>query len=375
MKLSFKLKAKDHLGKARRGILMTSHGDIETPFFMPVGTSATVKTLSNEDLKSIQAQIVLSNTYHLYLRPGLEVIQKAGGLHHFMNWQKPILTDSGGYQVFSLSQFRKLTEQGVLFRSHLDGSEHFFTPEEILDAQCILGSDVMMPLDECPPYPCGEKKALEAVQRTAFWAERSRKHFLEKGFNAKHLLFGIVQGSHYENLRRQSAEQITSIGFDGYAIGGVSVGEPADSIMEVIAMTEPFLAQELPRYVMGIGTPDQIVKAVGLGIDMFDTCIPTRYGRNGSVFTQTGRLVIRNAEFKEDFRPLDTRCGCFVCKNYTRSYIRHLLNMNEITGLCLTSYHNVYFYVHLMKEIREAIDKGCFLEFQKEFLACYGSTL
>lgn len=371
----FTLRTKDHLSKARRGVLNTSHGNIETPFFMPVATSAAVKTLANEDLNSIPAQIVLSNTYHLFLRPGLEVVRQAGGLHQFMSWKKPILTDSGGYQIFSLSQFRQLKDHGVLFRSHLDGSEHFLSPQEIINIQATLGSDVMMPLDECAPYPCGEKQALKAVERTTLWANRSRKYFLDNGFDHKHLLFGIVQGSHYENLRRQSAEQITSIGFDGYAIGGVSVGEPADSIMDVIAMTEPCLPETLPRYVMGIGTPDQIVKAVGLGIDMFDTCVPTRYGRNGSAFTHRGRLVVRNAKFRKDFRPLDDQCDCFVCKNYTRSYIRHLLNMNEITGLYLTSFHNIYFYIGLMKKIREAIERGYFIDFQKEFLACYSSIL
>jgi queuine tRNA-ribosyltransferase len=371
----FNISIQDHLTKARRGTLRTSHGQIETPFFMPVGTNATVKALCCEDLHRMQAQIMLSNTYHLYLRPGLDLIKQAGGLHRFIGWEKPMLTDSGGYQVFSLSQFRKINDEGVIFRSHLDGSTHALTPEKVVDAQGLLGSDMMMPLDECAPYPCSHKQAQEALERTSRWAQRSRTYFLKSSYHHKQLLFGIVQGSHYPDLRQRAVREIVDIGFDGYAVGGVSVGEPVDSMFEAISAVEPGLPIDKPRYVMGIGTPDQIVKAVGLGIDMFDTCIPTRYGRNGSAFTSAGRVVVRNGEFASDFRPLDDQCDCFVCQKYTRSYIRHLLNMNEITGLYLTSYHNVYFYIHLMQRIRKAIEDHCFQSFQKEFLGCYGSTL
>ncbi len=371
----FTILNQDQNTKARRATLKTSHGEIQTPFFMPVGTSATVKSLSSEDLKEINSQIVLSNTYHLFLRPGMDIIKNAGGLHGFMNWNKPILTDSGGYQVFSLSQFRKITDDGVKFQSHLDGSTHFLRPEDIVSIQGILGSDIMMPLDECAPYPCGERQAKEALDRTTLWARRSREFFLSSPLKEKHFLFGIVQGSNYKDLREQSAKEIVDIGFDGYAIGGVSVGEPIEFMFHAISQVEPFLPEDKPRYVMGIGTPDQIVKAVGKGIDMFDTCIPTRYGRNGSAFTSRGRLVVRNAEFASDLRPLDDQCDCFVCRNHSRSYIRHLYNANEITGLHLISYHNVYFYIKLMERIRKAIEQNIYDQFQKEFLACYGSTL
>ncbi|MDP8266089.1 MAG: tRNA guanosine(34) transglycosylase Tgt [Candidatus Aceula meridiana] len=371
----FKLKSIDNITKARRGVLKTAHGEIQTPFFMPVGTCATVKALSHEDLLRMNAQIMLSNTYHLYLRPGLDIIREAGGLHKFMNWEKPVLTDSGGYQVFSLAQFRKLTDEGVKFQSHLDGSSHFFRPEDIVDAQGVLGSDMMMPLDECAPYPCGEKQAEEALRRTTLWAKRSREHFLKSPYKKKQFLFGIVQGSNYVKLREKAVKELVDIGFDGYAIGGVSVGEPVNLMFEAIETCAPLLPQDRPRYVMGIGTPDQIVKAVSHGIDMFDTCIPTRYGRNGSAFTSGGRLVVRNGEFSKDFRPIDDTCDCFVCQKYTRSYIRHLFNMNEITALYLTSCHNVHFYVKLMERIRAAIEANQFDAFQKEFLSCYGSTL
>lgn len=371
----FKLRIQDKETKARRGVLKTAHGEIQTPFFMPVGTNATVKSLTNEDLLDINAQIVLSNTYHLYLRPGFDVIKNSGGLHGFMNWDKPVLTDSGGYQIFSLAKFCKLTDKGVEFRSHIDGSLHFFTPEDIVDAQGILGSDIMMPLDECAPYPCDEEKAREAVVRTGLWARRAREYFLKSPYRERQSLFGIVQGSHYESLRRISAEEIVGIGFDGYAIGGVSVGEPIDLMFDAISHVTPFLPMDKPRYVMGIGMPDQIVRAVGEGIDMFDTCVPTRYGRYGSAFTRQGRIIVRNQEFTNDLRPLDETCDCFVCKKYTRSYIRHLFTLNELTGLRLTSYHNVYFYIKLMEKIRQAIEENRFAEFQKEFLSCYGSTL
>ncbi len=369
----FKITHIDSSSKARCGILHTPHGDLLSPFFMPVGTNATVKAIPFEELINMGAQIVLGNTYHLFLRPGLEIIQEAGGLHPFMRWERPILTDSGGYQVFSLAQFRKITDKGVEFQSHLDGGvKHFFTPEKIIAAQAQLGSDIMMPLDECSPYPCEKAVAQKAVERTNQWAKRAREFFISNGLWEKgHLLFGIVQGSIYKNLREQSANDITGIGFDGYAIGGVSVGEPVPLIFEAINHCVPHLPEEKARYLMGIGMPDQIVHAVGEGIDMFDTCIPTRYGRYGTVFTHDGPVVIRNGEYKKDQRPLDEQCDCFVCRKYTRSYIRHLLNAHEILGLYMTSYHNVYFYLRLMQQIRLAIQENRYAQFQKEFLACY----
>ena len=343
---------------------------------MPVATTATVKTMSSDDLNEIGSPIVLSNTYHLYLRPGLDVMEGAGGLHKFMNWSKPILTDSGGYQAFSLSKFRKITDEGVKFRSHLDGSLHMFTPEKVMDIQRVLGSDMVMPLDECSPYPCEKKNALRGLIRTTRWAKSCRKHFHETGMHAGgQRLFAIVQGSTYEDLRRQSAEELVALDMDAYAVGGVSVGEGVKEMFLALGWTVGFLPVDKPRYFMGIGLPDQIVKAVGMGIDMFDTCVPTRYGRHGTAFTSIGRLTIRNSQFIKDFTPLDKDCDCHVCKNYTRAYLRHLLNLGEITGVRLLSYHNVYFYVKLMERIRAAIDRDNYAVFQKEFLTQYGSEL
>jgi len=371
----FTLIKKDKKTKARRGILRTAHGEIQSPFFMPVGTIGCVKTLASQDLEDFKAQIVLSNTYHLYLRPGLDIIKEAGGLHGFMNWKGPILTDSGGYQVFSLTKFRKLTDEGAQFQSHLDGSTHFFTPEKVVKIQQILGSDIMMPLDECAPYPCDRKEAEKSVQRTTSWAKRSRKHFLENNNGKGQIHFGIIQGSVYQALREKSAREILDIGFDGYAIGGVSVGETVEEMFQALNWVEPLLPQDQPRYFMGIGYPDQIVKGVGQGIDMFDTCIPTRFGRNGSAFTSRGKVVVRNGEFAKDFGPIDEDCDCLVCKKYTRAYIRHLTNMNEILGLRLLSYHNVYFYINLTRQIRKAIDEDRYQEFEEQFLKKYGSEL
>ena len=372
---AFSIKQSDKNTKARSGILATAHGTIETPVFMPVGTNATVKAIFFEDLEKMNAQIILSNTYHLYLRPGMEVIKQAGGLHKFMNWDKPILTDSGGYQVFSLAKFRKIKNEGVEFRSHLDGAFHFLTPEDVIKIEETLGADIIMPLDECIEHPCDKAQAEKAVTRTTLWAKRSREFFLKnESQKNRQLLFGIVQGSTYPDLRKKSAQELTEIGFDGYAIGGLSVGEPIDLMFETLEAVEPFLPKDLPRYLMGLGTPDQIVKAVGCGMDMFDTCVPTRYGRYGTVFTKNGRVVIRNGEFTLDQKPLDENCDCFVCKKYTRSYIRHLFNTHEILGLNLVSYHNVYFYLNLMLQTREAIKIDEFAQFEKEFLSCYNST-
>ena len=374
--MRFQVLKKDPATKARLGILNTLHGTLETPFFMPVGTHATVKGLSAEDLLTMGAQLMLSNTYHLFLRPGLDIIKAAGGLHGFMKWDRPILTDSGGYQVFSLSQFRKITDEGVEFQSHIDGTKHFLTPEDVLTIEGVLGSDMMMPLDECAPYPCDHKEAKRSVKRTTLWAKRSRD-FLEAEWDKpkRQLLFGIIQGATFEELRKQSAQEILSVGFDGYAIGGVSVGEPVDLMFETVHWVEPYLPENHPRYLMGIGLPDQIVKGVAEGIDMFDTCIPTRYGRHGSAFTSRGRIILPNAVFAKDQGPLDETCDCLVCKKYSRSYIRHLIKAGEMLGLRFLSYHNLYFYLRLTRRIRAAIEQGNFAEFAKTFLTDYGSDL
>ena len=372
----FTLLSKDKGTKARRGVIHTTHGDIQSPFFMPVGTRATVKTLSQEDLHAIGAQIELSNTYHLFLRPGLEIIGAAGGLHNFMSWQKPILTDSGGYQVFSLTDWRKLSDEGVEFRSHLDGDKHFLTPERVMDIQAVLGSDMVMPLDECSPFPCPVADAAAAVRRTTQWLQRTHAYFHTSGMHAKgQRLFCIVQGSVYRDLRERSAAELTAIDTDGCAIGGVSVGEPVKEMFEALGWTVDLLPENKPRYFMGIGMPDQIVKAVGMGIDMFDTVVPTRYGRYGTCFTDKGPVVIRNGKYKADFTPLDPECSCHACKNYSRAYIRHLFNTSEVLGLRLAAYHNVHYYINLTRRIRAAIDAGDYAAFEKDFLARYGSPL
>lgn len=361
---------------ARRGTVHTAHGDIPTPFFMPVATTATVKTMSSVDLHDMDSPVVLSNTYHLYLRPGLEIMKEAGGLHAFMNWNKPILTDSGGYQAFSLTKFRKITDEGVKFRSHIDGSLHFFTPEKVMDIQSVLGSDLVMPLDECSPYPCDRKKALRGLKRTTAWAKRTKRYFHETGMHARgQRLFSIVQGATYKDLREQSAQELLEIDTDAYAIGGVSVGETVKEMFEALNWVIPLLPKDKPRYFMGIGLPDQIVRAVGLGIDMFDCSIPTRYGRHGSAFTSRGKIVVLNAQYTKDFTPLDANCDCHVCKHYTRAYLRHLCNLREITGVRLLSYHNLYFYIKLMEKIRAAIQDNNYAAFQKQFLTDYGSEL
>lgn len=372
----YTLISKDPRTQARRGIVHTAHGDIQAPFFMPVGTRATVKTLSQEDLRTIGAQIELSNTYHLFLRPGLEIIGAAGGLHKFMSWERPILTDSGGYQVFSLTDWRKLTDEGVEFQSHIDGLKHFLTPERVMDIQTVFGSDMVMPLDECSPHPCAKVDAAEAVRRTSAWMRRTKDYFHKTGMDARgQKLFCIVQGSCYRDLREQSAKELTAMDTDGCAVGGVSVGESVTEMFEVLGWTIGMLPEHKPRYFMGIGMPDQIVKAVGMGIDMFDTVVPTRYGRYGTCFTDSGTIVIRNGKYKADFAPLDPECECPTCKNYSRAYIRHLFNTSETLGLRLAAYHNVHYYVNLMRRIRAAIDAGRYAEFQQGFLARYGSEL
>ncbi len=375
MKKIFTLTHQCQTTKARRGTLQTAHGLIETPFFMPVGTNATVKGMCARDITEIGAQVILSNTYHLYLRPGLDIMNACGGLHGFMNWKGPILTDSGGYQVFSLAKLRKITNDGVTFQSHIDGSTHVFTPEKVMDIENVLGSDMIMPLDVCAPYPCGRSEAQRSVALTTDWAKRSQAHFRNHTQDVDQILFSIVQGSVYRDLRELSARELASLDMDAYAIGGVSVGEPVKEMFEAVEWAEPFLPMDKPRYLMGIGMPDQIVHGVSQGIDMFDTCIPTRYGRHGTGFTREGRVIITNSVHAGDQGPIDKECGCFVCQQYSPSYIRHLINTGEILGLRLLSYHNVYFYIHLMQEIRQAIDHACFGEFKKEFLMKYGSEL
>ncbi|MDI6735489.1 MAG: tRNA guanosine(34) transglycosylase Tgt [bacterium] len=353
--------------KARAGEITVAHGKINTPVFMPVGTQATVKCMSPEELKSIGAEIILGNTYHLYLRPGMKIIQKAGGLHQFMHWDRPILTDSGGYQVFSLGALRKITDEGVKFQSHIDGSYHLFSPEVATELQLALGSDIIMVLDECAPYPCEYDQAKEAKDRTTLWAKRCKDR--KQAENSA--LFGIVQGNFYNDLRMQSIAELVKLDLDGYAIGGVSVGEPKELLFEVVEYTLPELPNNKPKYLMGVGPPEDILRAVELGVDMFDCVMPTRHARTGQVFTANGPLVIRNASCAEDFSPIDPACGCDTCQNYSRAYIRHLIHADEILGVRLTTTHNLYFFIDLMRRIREAIAQDRFLEFKKEFMGKY----
>ncbi|MBN2897801.1 MAG: tRNA guanosine(34) transglycosylase Tgt [Clostridia bacterium] len=353
---------------ARLGKLHTPHGIIETPIFMPVGTQATVKSLTPEDLHDVEAQIILSNTYHLFLRPGHELIAKAGGLHKFMNWDGPILTDSGGFQVFSLGDLRKITEEGVEFRSHIDGSKKFISPEKAVEIQTALGSDIMMAFDECAPYPADRQYVKNSLERTTRWLERCVKAHKNTENQA---LFGIVQGGMYRDLREQSAEQILRFDLPGYAVGGLSVGEPKELMYEVLDYTTPLLPPNKPRYLMGVGTPDCIFEGVIRGIDMFDCVLPTRIARNGTAMTSQGRLTIKNAQYTEDFTPLDPECDCYVCKNYTKAYLRHLYKANEILSARLMSYHNLHFLLNLMKNIRQAITEDRLLDYKDEFFAKY----
>ncbi|MCX5692275.1 MAG: tRNA guanosine(34) transglycosylase Tgt [Candidatus Omnitrophica bacterium] len=365
----FKIICKDKKTNARVGMLETAHGIVETPVFMPVGTQATVKALSSEDVKYCGASIILGNTYHLYLRPGMDIIKNAGGLHKFMSWDKAILTDSGGFQIFSLATLMKVKEEGVEFNSHVDGSRHFLTPEKVIALQHELGSDIMMPLDECLHYPSTKDKAEKSLALTNRWAKRSKEEFqrFAGGRHACTMLFGIVQGSTYPDLRKSSAEELVSIGFDGYSVGGLSVGEPKELMLEMMENAIKYLPENKPRYTMGVGMPHDFFNAIEMGVDMFDCVVPTRNARNGAAYTNEGRIIIRNGEYSKDTRPLSESCNCIVCKNYSRSYIRHLFNTEEILGLRLTSLHNVYFYVNLLDRIREAIREDRFLELKKEF--------
>ncbi len=354
--------------KARLGRLHTPHGTVDTPAFMPVGTQATVKAMTPEELKEIGAQIILSNTYHLFLRPGHELVAEAGGLHKFMHWDRPILTDSGGFQVFSLGDLRKITEEGVQFRSHLDGSSLFLGPEQAMEIQMALGSDIAMAFDECTPYPSSYEYAKSSMERTTRWAERC----LKSQTRQDQAVFGIVQGGMYRDLREQSARDLSSLNFPGYAVGGLSVGEPKHMMYEVLDYTVPLLPAGKPRYLMGVGSPDCLIEGVMRGIDMFDCVLPTRIARNGTVMTSRGKLVIRNAEHARDMGPLDPQCDCYACRNYSRAYIRHLVKADEILGLRLTTIHNLYFLLQLMAEIRTAIEQDSLPEFRQEFFARYG---
>ena len=373
MNFSFEVKKTDATG-ARRGRLTTPHGQIETPAFMPVGTAATIKALTHEALEELGASILLANTYHLYLRPGQELIRKLGGLHQFMSWQRAILTDSGGYQVFSLSALRKVTDEGVTFRSHLDGSEHLLTPEKAVEIQLALGSDIAMVLDECIETPAPREKAEAALVRTTRWAKRARQHFLASENlhpGVRQWQFGIVQGATFADLRRESARQLLDLDFPGYAVGGLAVGEPHSMTCEMTSEVTKLLPADRPRYLMGVGKPEQLADYVALGIDMMDCVLPTRAARHACLYTSEGRVLIKNARYAADTRPIDPQCSCSVCKRYTRAYLRHLFAAGEITASILATHHNIHFYLDIMRQIREAIEFGNLAKFSAEMQACY----
>ena len=360
-----KLKSKECYG--RIGVLHTPHGDIETPVFMPVGTQGTVKSLSVEELKDINTQILLSNTYHLYLRPGEEIVKNAGGLHKFMNWDRPILTDSGGFQVFSLSDMRKITDDGVEFRSHLSGAKHYITPEKDMQIQNDIGSDIIMAFDECTTYGTSYKDSKKAMERTAYWLDRCYKYHN----NPKQALFPIVQGNFYADLRLESLNKTLPYVKHGIAIGGLSVGEPKDKMYEMLDVLKDKLPEDVPHYLMGVGSPDCILEGVIRNIDMFDCVLPTRIARNGTAMTSLGKVVIRNAKYKADYSTLDPECDCYTCKNYTKAYLRHLINADEILGARLLSLHNIRFLTHLMEQIKQAIREDRLLDFKDEFFKKY----
>ncbi|MFL6541059.1 MAG: tRNA guanosine(34) transglycosylase Tgt [Chthoniobacterales bacterium] len=363
----FQLLKTDHESKARRGRLTTAHGVIETPAFMPVGTQGSVKAVSPRELRELKAQIILGNTYHLFVRPGMDVIRHFGGLHRFMNWDGPILTDSGGYQIFSLGKIRKITEEGAHFQNHLDGTPTFISPEMAMEIQATLGSDIAMVLDECPPWPCEHDYAAKSLEMTVRWAKRSKEATHADG----QLVFGIVQGATFDGLRREAAEATVQIGFDGYAIGGVSVGEPEPLMMKAVEDSEPFLPNDKPRYAMGLGTPPQLIELIARGVDMFDCVLPTRLARNGTAFTATGTLNLKNAEFTLDKGPIEEACTCPACREFARGYIRHLVKAEEILGLRLITLHNLHFYLELAAKARTAIENGTFAEFRRGFVGNY----
>ena len=367
----FELLATDPGSKARRGRLTTTHGVIETPAFMPVGTQGSVKGVSPRELRDLEAQIILGNTYHLFVRPGIEVMRHFGGLHRFMNWDGPILTDSGGYQIFSLAKLRKITEEGVHFQNHLDGTPTFISPEIAMEIQATLGSDIAMVLDECPPYPCAHDYAARSLELTARWAARCKQSLNSQPSTLNCSLFGIVQGGTFVDLRRASAEATVQIGFDGYAIGGVSVGEPEAEMMQAVEWSEPFLPSDKPRYAMGLGTPPQLLELIARGVDMFDCVLPTRLARNGTAFTAGGTLNLKNAEFTLQQGPIEDGCLCPACSEFTRGYLRHLIKAEEILGLRLLTLHNLHFYLDLMRRAGAAIEGATFDRFRREFVAAY----
>lgn len=355
---------------ARLGVLHTPHGDIQTPIYMPVGTAATVKAMTSREMEEIGTQILLSNTYHLHLRPGEGLVKEAGGLHKFMDWHKPILTDSGGFQVFSLAGIRTIKEEGVTFQSHLDGSRRFIGPETSMDIQQALGADIAMAFDVCSPYPCDYKQAKEAMERTHRWAARCQAHHTRED----QALFGIVQGAFYKDLRIESAKVLSDMDFIGYGIGGLSVGEPKPIMYDMLDAMMPYMPTNKPRYLMGVGSPDCLVEGVLRGVDMFDCVLATRIARNGTILTSKGRVVIKNAKYAHDFGPMDDECDCYACQHYSRAYVRHLFKAGEITGGRLASIHNLRFLIHLMEQIRQAIAEDRFLDFRKEFYEKYDMT-
>jgi queuine tRNA-ribosyltransferase len=383
MQKIFELLATDRHSKARHGRLTSAHGEINTPAFMPVGTQGSVKGVSPRELSELHAQIVLGNTYHLFVRPGLDVIKHFGGLHNFMNWNGPILTDSGGYQIFSLAKLRKITEEGVEFQNHIDGARAFISPEIAMEIQLLLGSDIAMALDECVPYPCEYDYAAQSAEMTTRWAKRCKEwkeenaqRPIEESINYQastrnSLLFGIVQGGTFEDLRKQSAQAIIDLDFSGYAIGGVSVGEPENEMMRAVEWTEPLLPGNKPRYAMGLGTPPQLLELIARGMDMFDCVLPTRLARNGTAFTATGTINLKNAEFILDKNPIEENCMCEACHQFSRGYIRHLIKSEEILGLRLITLHNLHFYLNLMNQARAEIERGTFDQFRKAFVAGY----
>ncbi len=373
MKPFFELLATCPETGARAGVIHTDHGDIPTPNFMPVGTQASVKTIGPAQLEEIGADVVLANTYHLYLRPGTELINNFGGIHRFMSWDRPVLTDSGGFQVYSLSDLNKISEDGVEFRSHLNGSKHFLRPEDIVNAQAEIGADLIMPLDECMPWPADKKYAEDSTARTSRWAKRCRdtRGPVFEHHDYHQFLFGIVQGSTYEELRRQSVADLVEMDFPGYSIGGLAVGEPKQQMLDLTELTAGLLPKEKPRYLMGVGFPEDLIRSVARGVDIFDCVMPTRNARKGTLFTRHGRLVIKNAAFAKDSGPVDENCDCPACRRFSRAYIRHLLHVKELLGMQLATLHNLYFYLDLMRGLRKSILEGRFPEHRDDFFRDY----
>lgn len=367
--VTYQLIKKDKNTKARRGIVHTPHGDIQTPVFMPVGTQAAVKAMRPEQVRDMGAEIILANTYHLYLRPGHDIVREAGGLHKFMNWDRAILTDSGGFQVFSLGSLRKITEEGVKFRSHIDGSPHMITPEKSIEIQNSLGSDIMMAFDECAPYPADRTYVKNSLERTTRWLKRCKDYHRDW---ERQSLFGIMQGGMYKDLRRQSAEEIVELDLPGYAIGGLSVGEPKELMLDILDDCVDYLPEDKARYLMGVGSPDYLFEGVERGVDMFDCVLPTRIARHGLAMTSAGRVNIKNAMYERDWEPLDPECDCYTCRNYSKAYLRHLFKSGEMLSSMLLSNHNLHFLIKMMGNIRKAIEEDRFLEYKKEFYDKYG---